>query len=232
MCSKCQDELPLSAFNRNGDDWQYYCRDCFRQYFQARGRRHQDQVNAGRRTRADAGRQHLLEVLRTRACEDCGEADPVVLEFDHLRDRIECLSAMAGDGASIALLDAEIAKCEVVCANCHRMRTAKRAGWRRAVVPWWNTAPPKSLRVRENTAVAYSILDRCGCTALPALDFDHVGVKTDSVMRLVHEGATLPRVMEEIDQCVVRCANCHRRRTATTGGYYRAAAARILEEPL
>jgi hypothetical protein len=64
---------------------------------------------------------------------DCGETDPLVLEFDHLRDkRFNIGNALPyRNWASIL---AEIEKCAVVCANCHRRRTARRIGSVRAVL--------------------------------------------------------------------------------------------------
>jgi 5-methylcytosine-specific restriction endonuclease McrA len=63
-------------------------------------------------------------------CSDCGERDPVVLEFDHVRDKRFSIGAEIARQPWQALLD-EMAKCDVVCANCHRRRTARRGGFRR-----------------------------------------------------------------------------------------------------
>jgi hypothetical protein len=55
------------------------------------------------------------------------------MDFDH-RDpetKHKGIAQMVAYGWSLERLAAEIAKCELVCANCHRLRTAKRAGWRR-----------------------------------------------------------------------------------------------------
>lgn len=70
----------------------------------------------------------ILEYLKTHYCVDCGEDDPVVLEFDHLRDKEENISDLINQRKSLKRIKAEIAKCEVVCANCHRVRTAKNFG--------------------------------------------------------------------------------------------------------
>lgn len=53
------------------------------------------------------------------------------------------------------------------------------------------------------------------------LDFDHVrGVKDADVKHLVTSShISLARVFAEIEKCEVRCANCHRRATATRAGY-------------
>jgi hypothetical protein len=60
-------------------------------------------------------------------------AVPVVLEFDHLRDRKFMIATGIRNRNWNDVLD-EIAKCAVVCANCHRRRTAERGGFIRAAV--------------------------------------------------------------------------------------------------
>lgn len=74
-------------------------------------------------------REWTMEFLRTHPCVDCGLIDPVVMEFDHLpgmKKKAE-LSLMVKNGWPLRRIQEEIAKCDVVCANCHRRRTAKRA---------------------------------------------------------------------------------------------------------
>ena len=75
----------------------------------------------------------LVAYLREHPCTDCGETDPLVLEFDHLRDKKFSIAKIWRDHKWEMVLD-EMAKCEVVCANCHRRRTARRGGFIRAAV--------------------------------------------------------------------------------------------------
>ena len=68
----------------------------------------------------------------SKGCMDCGESDPIVLELDH-RERSEKKFAIADSsrvGMSLESLMKEAEKCDVVCANCHRRRTAKQMKWR------------------------------------------------------------------------------------------------------
>ncbi len=48
------------------------------------------------------------------------------MEFDHLGDKIMDIARMTNSGCSVERLLAEVAKCELVCANCHRVRTWNR----------------------------------------------------------------------------------------------------------
>jgi len=85
----------------------------------------------------------VMAYLDEHPCVDCGEADPVVLEFDHVRGKkVASVSLMVREVRSWALIEAEIAKCDVRCANCHRRVTARRAGWYR--VPATGVEPATS----------------------------------------------------------------------------------------
>lgn len=75
-------------------------------------------------------RQIIYKLFTNASCLDCGESDPVVFELDHVRgEKVLPVSVMvAGRYSQKRILD-EIQKCEIVCANCHRRRTAKRGNW-------------------------------------------------------------------------------------------------------
>jgi hypothetical protein len=63
----------------------------------------------------------VYHYLLEHPCVDCGETDPIVLEFDHNGDKFMTVSAMKVNYSQGKLL-AEIAKCEVRCVKCHRRR--------------------------------------------------------------------------------------------------------------
>ena len=71
-------------------------------------------------------KQRLKEIKENAGCKDCGETNHIVLDFDHLSNKKYNVSRMIHDGFSWAAIKKEIAKCEVVCSNCHRIRTHNR----------------------------------------------------------------------------------------------------------
>lgn len=57
-------------------------------------------------------------------CVDCGvQYPPYAMDFDHRGDKRDAVAHMVSGRCSEQTLREEIAKCEVVCANCHRIRT-------------------------------------------------------------------------------------------------------------
>jgi len=116
------------------------CRECRRQTesdYQARWYRNlsTNKKRARRRKQLDRRlelRRLMYLYLLENPCVDCGESDPVVLEFDHVKDdKSAVISRMMANNLSWAKVRTEIEKCQVRCANCHRRVTAKRTGfWR------------------------------------------------------------------------------------------------------
>lgn len=69
----------------------------------------------------------MMEHLSQNPCVDCGESDPIVLEFDHVYgEKKKNVGLMAREGYGLKSIQDEINKCEVVCANCHKRRTYSR----------------------------------------------------------------------------------------------------------
>jgi hypothetical protein len=111
------------------------CRECMRLYIQKHSKRNTDYYvkKARRRNKAIREESHkrVFEYFSTHPCVDCGETDPIVLEFDHIerKNKDAEVSAMVSSLKSWEKIAEEIEKCEVRCANCHRRRTAKQQGW-------------------------------------------------------------------------------------------------------
>jgi hypothetical protein len=183
-----------------------------------RGELHREQTRAARERRRSEARQYILGLLATASCADCGLADPLVLEFDHVAEKTAGISALVHEGYALARIQAEVACCEIVCASCHRRRTNVRAGgsWRvdlESRVPAHRPIQRRNLRylldhLRQAACVG------CGEADVLVLEFDHIGPKRGKgVVSLAFYEHSLTSLQAEIDQCEVRCANCHRRQT-------------------
>ena len=73
----------------------------------------------------------IYNYLKTYPCVDCGESDPRVLEFDHVRGNKKFyVSVMLRQGYAWSTIEEEISKCEVRCCNCHRKKSKKQFGWK------------------------------------------------------------------------------------------------------
>ena len=124
ICGDCKAEKPLSGFNKNAakrDGVQSMCRECtavrnadtYRRLPQRR-----EAIRRNNRVGSIRRRQYVLDYLRTHPCVDCGESDPVVLEFDHIGDDKDCdVSLLMNKAYSVERVQSEIDKCEVRCAN-------------------------------------------------------------------------------------------------------------------
>jgi hypothetical protein len=216
QCGYCGEWLPETAFNRLRDGLQYWCRECFRAYFRARGDKHRRQAMEAKRKRMQVLRDYLDEYLAVHPCADCGLTDPRILEFDHLEDKMEDIGILWRRGRALSELKLEVAKCEVVCVNCHRRRTARRENWWRRELERALT-PPK-LRQKRNVLWVYRRLSEsscvdCGESDLVVLEFDHIGPKRAPVLSLAWGGYSGAVILAEMAQCEVRCSNCHQLRT-------------------
>jgi len=77
-----------------------------------------------RRERVKQEARDLVRAAKEVPCADCGGTfSSVCMDFDHQGDKTAAIAKMVSDGRSLDMIEAEIAKCEIVCSNCHRIRT-------------------------------------------------------------------------------------------------------------
>ena len=141
-CAKCTELLDLECFSqgRNGRIASY-CKPCTQIYCRAHYARNAETHNKRRYQNSKRyiarNRTYTVEYLRTHPCVDCGEADILVLEFDHIDPATKkyALSDLSRRGYPLDELKREISKCEVRCIKCHRRRTARQFGWVKGISP-------------------------------------------------------------------------------------------------
>lgn len=133
-CPKCVTNLPVEAFavaSKRKDGRASWCKSCTNKWNRTTFQdpthdRRLKIVQANKATRA-RNRAYTKAYLLDHPCVDCGESDVDVLDFDHVRGiKLREVARLAGDGASLKVIQAEIDKCEVRCANCHRRITRRR----------------------------------------------------------------------------------------------------------
>ena len=174
------------------------------------------------RRRQDATTAFLRQ-LREVPCTDCGgRFEGHQMDFDHRvpsQKRFNLCSGRASLKNREQLLE-EAAKCDVVCANCHRLRTRRRhRQWLASRTP---SALPRTEIHRRRWRYHADILDQLrsvpcadcgGVFAQCSMDFDHrdPATKARVVTRMIQ--GSLDRMLAEVAKCDIVCANCHRLRT-------------------
>lgn len=137
-CGACGEFKKLREFawrRKSKGQRDNYCRACRAEYKQrhyaANKQRYVDKAIQRKNRLREDNVNRLVAFFATHPCVDCGETDPLVLEFDHVGEKSFGIAQALRDRFWAAILE-EIAGCEVVCANCHRRRTARRGGFARA----------------------------------------------------------------------------------------------------
>lgn len=134
-CTKCKLEQTLDNFGNNKskpDGKQVWCKPCVKEhnadYYKRTPERNPERL-AHRRKVTLRNRKFMMELLQKSSCIDCGQDDWRVLEFDHVRGVKSADVSNMVKSASIQALQDEIAKCDIKCANCHRIKTFIEQGW-------------------------------------------------------------------------------------------------------
>jgi len=141
QCSRCRFQKPAACFSfcrQSRGTLNFYCRSCHaayrRSHYLANKPDYIRRAIAQVRSRREENRREIMRYLKAHPCVDCGRADPVVLEFDH-RDPALKIRDVANMMVSRRWprVSAEIEKCDVRCANCHRRRTAVQFRWSKSL---------------------------------------------------------------------------------------------------
>lgn len=99
-------------------------------YQQEHYQKNKKAYKARAKQKKDENRRRLFEYLRGKTCVDCGEDRIPALQFDHVNgDKDRPIATMVADRCCWERILAEIEKCEIRCASCHAVRTAKEHGW-------------------------------------------------------------------------------------------------------
>ena len=129
VCAHCLTQKPLKDFYFKAKKGYYdsYCRPCSSKLYAAYAKNNRPKTRKKSKDLRVKRRDFIVNYLATRCCVDCGEKDPVVLEFDHLPGAIKLGEvARMVQRYKMEAVKIEMSKCEVRCCNCHRRMTAAR----------------------------------------------------------------------------------------------------------
>lgn len=120
LCSKCG--------QKNDNANCAYCHVCNNEYQKKWYKKHPGSTARSHKTRQKFRRDYIKAKKENKPCADCGQIYPwYVMDFDHVRGEKKFnLSIVGSMICSVEKMDKEMAKCEIVCANCHRCRTFTR----------------------------------------------------------------------------------------------------------
>ena len=142
-CNGCKQIKPLVAFatfrSRKGElRRRGICKECRekqcsqdQEVMRAYRRKYNRRTKSARQVKQNACRanaKRFVDEYKSKPCADCKRKLPTVaMDLDHVRGaKHKSVSLMVSAGYKIDLIKEEVAKCDIVCACCHRIRTAKR----------------------------------------------------------------------------------------------------------
>lgn len=136
ICTKCRLFKSLDYFGKpkisRPHSWCLNCRSLkAKEHYQKNTHyyKNRDKTKIRNSRAIMARRKFVLDILSLSKCKDCGERNPFVLQFDHVRGE-KCFSISGGiSKKSLENLKQEISKCDIRCANCHILKTAKERNW-------------------------------------------------------------------------------------------------------
>ncbi len=129
-CKKDKSEEHFPWKNKVDRKKNTLCKECKSIYNKQHYKDNYKLYNDRRKEYVNQSRKLIFEYLKSNPCVDCGEKDPIVLEFDHVMGEKEFNIAEGPRlGYNCKKIQIEIAKCAVRCSNCHKRKTAKEYGW-------------------------------------------------------------------------------------------------------
>jgi hypothetical protein len=128
ICTKCEKEKDVDGFSwkkKSEDTRQSKCKLCYREHRNQWYSEHKDSevktILAYRKRKVKEIKEWYQEYKRSLSCSKCNESRSPCLQFHHInpKDKDDSVGTMVAHGCSIRKIKKEIAKCIVLCANCH-----------------------------------------------------------------------------------------------------------------
>ena len=142
FCRLCQSEKNITEFAWKSiikKTKQSYCKECqkirSRIHYKNNKQKYIEKARKRNQKILNKIQRYVWSYLSKHPCVDCGETDIVVLEFDHEQNKHYNIFELIKERRNLKKVKNEIKKCMIRCANCHRRKTAKDFGWKKAILP-------------------------------------------------------------------------------------------------
>jgi len=212
ICSRCKIEKSFSEFHKRKSRKSglcSFCKECSKL-------RIKNYIKNNRETHLKNARKNstknyqkivsIIEKIKDVPCKDCGiKYIKAVMHFDHLPQYEKKFSLNLAKEHSLNDILEEIKKCEIVCANCHRLRTHLR--YQRKSKP---PSPGSYIQYIYNTKHNKQCIDCKNTFPHYLLEYDHIAQRGLKLFRLAGvRKKTIEEINQEIAKCDLVCSNCH-----------------------
>lgn len=122
QCKKCKLIKSIDDFNKKGNGYSYFCKECNREYLKEHYNNNKEYYAVKRRKYQKSHRDWFIGIKQKLKCENCNDDRWWVLDFHHIdsMDKDDDIARMMASGKAKKIILAEIEKCKILCANCHR----------------------------------------------------------------------------------------------------------------
>jgi hypothetical protein len=221
VCKHCNQEKEIICFGRQKstkDGLRSWCKQCFTQYSKSWKLKVNYQFPKNKYQQSNkkitSAKRKYIQQQKSKPCAKCGiQLDPILMDFDHLSNKYKNLAAMTIN--SYQRINAEIAKCQVLCIFCHKEKT--HFSKKTETIP----TTPKKLKsfLESKWRQRFSILARSKpcyiCNKIYPyyqMELDHQleYQKLDNVSKLIFLKQDNCLILQEIVKCKPICCACHR----------------------
>lgn len=132
-CSKCKTNKSTTEFYKRGNGLQPWCKLCKKAHdqetYKNKPHRRKALKESTQKYRSIV-EAYIIQYLESHPCP-CGETNLLKLQFDHLHDKEFEIGLAVMQGYSLERIKPEIEKCQILCANCHSVKSAhQRNSWK------------------------------------------------------------------------------------------------------
>jgi hypothetical protein len=139
QCTVCKITKSYTDFyfrDRSAGRLHSQCKECYKtkrigfmeEHYAKYGDEYRTRARIRKMVQKSDRQEKITRYLKDKHCEVCGISDIRVLDFDHLDQKTKKFSIARGlnNGWAWDVILEEIQKCRILCANCHRIRTAEQ----------------------------------------------------------------------------------------------------------